>query len=152
MQCRDFQSKVSVKSTADKAIPGPDGNEIPIRIYHPDDAKPRRQGLPILVYFHGGCFFMGSISTHDDLCRNLGHLSAYIVISVDYRCLLTTLMFAAMLLTSLIYGLLLHTDCMHCLQCCLDQQAFAVSGLACRHGQLLKYMAHRFICHCSNIA
>lgn len=88
MQCRNFKSKVPVRSIADKTIPGPDGNEIPIRIYHPDDAKPRRQGLPILVYFHGGCFFMGSIRTHDDLCRNLGHLSAHIVISVDYRYLL----------------------------------------------------------------
>ena len=95
MQCRDFQSKVPVKSTADKTIPGPDGNKIPIRIYHPDDAKPRRQGLPVLVFFHGGCFFMGSISTHDDLCRNLGHLSAYIIISVDYRYLLTVHVVAA---------------------------------------------------------
>ena len=85
MQCRDFHSKVPVRSIADKTIPGPDGNKISIRIYQPEDAKPRKQGLPTLVYFHGGCFFMGSISTHDDLCRNLGHLSAYIIISVDYR-------------------------------------------------------------------
>ena len=28
---------------------------------------------------------MGSIATYDDMCRNIGHLSAYIVISVDYR-------------------------------------------------------------------
>lgn len=85
VQCRDLKSRVQMKSITDRTIPGPDGNQIPIRIYQPEDAKPRNQGLPMLLYFHGGGFFTGSIATYDDMCRNIGHVSAYIVISVDYR-------------------------------------------------------------------
>jgi len=78
-------SKIPVASISNQTIQGPDGNKIPIRIYHPADAKPRKKGLPILVFCHGGGFFAGDLNAYDDLCRNLGHLSAYIVISVDYR-------------------------------------------------------------------
>ena len=100
-ECRDLKSKVPVKSVTDKTVPGPDGNLIPIRIYQPNNAKPRRQGLPILVYFHGGGFFTGSIATYDDMCRNIGHLSAYIVISVKYRYLLSDVLFVAQRATSI---------------------------------------------------
>lgn len=79
------KSKVSVRSISNQSIPGPDGNQIPIRIYQPADAKPRNLGLPILIFCHGGGFYAGNLDTHDDLCRNLGHLSAYIVVAVDYR-------------------------------------------------------------------
>ena len=72
-------------STEDRAIPGPDSNQIPIRIYQPAEASPSNTGLPILVYCHGGGFFAGGLDTHDDLCRNLSYLAKYIVISVDYR-------------------------------------------------------------------
>lgn len=83
--CRSVKSNVKVASISNQTISGPDSNDIPIRIYHPADAKARKQGLPILVYYHGGGFLAGDLDTHDDLCRNLGHLSAYIVIAVDYR-------------------------------------------------------------------
>jgi len=85
LQCRSVTSKIPVASISNQTIQGPDGNKIPIRIYHPADAKPRKKGLPILVFCHGGGFFAGDLNAYDDLCRNLGHLSAYIVISVDYR-------------------------------------------------------------------
>ncbi len=85
LQCRSVKSKIPVASISNQTIPGPDGNKIPIRIYYPADAKLRKKGLPILVFCHGGGFFAGDLDTYDDLCRNLGHLSAYIVISVDYR-------------------------------------------------------------------
>ena len=85
MQCRSVKSKVPVASISNQTIPGPDGNKLPIRIYYPADAKPRKNGLPILVFCHGGGFFAGDVNTYDDLCRNLGLLSAYIVISVEYR-------------------------------------------------------------------
>ena len=85
VQCRQVKSKVQVLQLTNWHIPGPENNQIPVRIYHPSDAKPRKRGLQILVYFHGGCFFSGDLDTYDDLCRNLGHLSAYIVVSVGYR-------------------------------------------------------------------
>jgi acetyl esterase len=41
--------------------------------------------MPALVYFHGGGFVIGSIETHDSLCRQLCTESGYAVFSVDYR-------------------------------------------------------------------
>jgi acetyl esterase len=40
---------------------------------------------PALLYFHGGGFVIGSIDTHDRLCRRLAALSGCMVLSVDYR-------------------------------------------------------------------
>ena len=57
-----------------------DGHAIPVRLYAPAGAA-----LPVLVYFHGGGFTIGSIATHDALCRRLSHLAGCAVLSVDYR-------------------------------------------------------------------
>jgi acetyl esterase len=61
-----------------------DGHTIPVRLYAPtlrDSAQP----LPVLLYFHGGGFTVGSIATHEPLCRHLAHLAQCAVVSVDYR-------------------------------------------------------------------
>jgi acetyl esterase len=55
--------------------------QLPARLYA-DSADP---GLPVLVYFHGGGFTIGSPATHDVLCRHLARLGHCAVISVDYR-------------------------------------------------------------------
>jgi acetyl esterase len=39
----------------------------------------------VLVYFHGGGFTIGSVNTHDTLCRNLCLNTPCAVVSVDYR-------------------------------------------------------------------
>jgi acetyl esterase len=39
----------------------------------------------VLLYFHGGGFTIGSIATHDVLCRELSRLSGCAVVSLDYR-------------------------------------------------------------------
>lgn len=57
-----------------------DGFHIPVRLYAQIGAN-----LPVLVYFHGGGFTIGSITTHDALCRRLAHLACCAVLSVDYR-------------------------------------------------------------------
>jgi len=57
-----------------------DGATIPARLYAPSMAI-----LPVLVYFHGGGFTVGSIATHDILCRVLSARSGCAVISIDYR-------------------------------------------------------------------
>lgn len=62
------------------AIPVRDGQSIPARLY-----APSRDALPLLVYFHGGGFTVGSVATHDSLCRHLSHLAQCAVVSVDYR-------------------------------------------------------------------
>lgn len=62
------------------AVPARDGFAIPVRLYAPSQAC-----LPVLVYFHGGGFTIGSIATHDRLCRQLSHHGRCAVLSVDYR-------------------------------------------------------------------
>jgi len=64
----------------DVLAPGP-GGEIPIRIYTPAGQAP----FGCLVYFHGGGFVIGSIETHDALCRMIANAAGVVVASVDYR-------------------------------------------------------------------
>ena len=64
----------------DFGIPVRDGHCVPARLYAPSAEK-----LPVLLYFHGGGFTIGSIDTHDGLCRQLSHLAGCAVVSVDYR-------------------------------------------------------------------
>lgn len=40
---------------------------------------------PIMVYFHGGGWIGGSVTTVDNICRALADRSGHIVINVDYR-------------------------------------------------------------------
>lgn len=40
---------------------------------------------PVVMYFHGGGFVLGSIESHDTLCRRLAFESGLTVISVGYR-------------------------------------------------------------------
>jgi acetyl esterase len=56
-------------------------HEIPIRVYTP--AGPTPQGT--VVFFHGGGWVIGSIDTHDGLCRALTNAAQCAVVSVEYR-------------------------------------------------------------------
>jgi acetyl esterase len=64
----------------DLTLPARDGHAVPVRLY-----APSKEILPLLVYFHGGGFTIGSVATHDALCRALSHLAHCAVVSVDYR-------------------------------------------------------------------
>lgn len=64
----------------DFTIPTRDGHALRARLYAPSHAR-----LPVLVFFHGGGFTVGSIATHDTLCRVLSQQSGAAVVSVDYR-------------------------------------------------------------------
>ncbi|MFF0772483.1 alpha/beta hydrolase [Nonomuraea wenchangensis] len=55
--------------------------EVPVRIYTPADAA----AYGLLVYFHGGAFFLGSLETHDHVARSLAKETGLKVISVGYR-------------------------------------------------------------------
>ncbi len=74
------EEKREVARTEDQVIAGPEGN-IPVRVYWPSEEK----NLPVLVYYHGGGFVIGTLETHDPLCRELAMTSDAIVVSVDYR-------------------------------------------------------------------
>ena len=64
-------------------VPARDGFEIPVRLYAPQQVD--GELLPVLVFFHGGGFVVGSIATHDRLCRVLSDLAHCAVLSVGYR-------------------------------------------------------------------
>ncbi|MDF2084877.1 alpha/beta hydrolase [Bacillus pseudomycoides] len=67
---------VPVWNIIDRTIDG-----LPLRIYKPSD----QTNLPILIYYHGGCFVSGDLETHDRQLRMLANLSNSLVIAVDYR-------------------------------------------------------------------
>ena len=69
-----------VGTVEDRLIPGVAGKQ-PIRIYTPEGDGP----FPILVYFHGGGWVVGSINTVDASCRALTNLADCMVVSADYR-------------------------------------------------------------------
>lgn len=72
--------KAELARVEDFTIPARDGHAIPARLY-----APGRQRHPVLVYFHGGGFTIGSIASHDILCRELSRLTPCAVISIGYR-------------------------------------------------------------------
>jgi acetyl esterase len=72
--------KPALARIEDFTIPARDGFALPARLYAPSHAR-----LPAMAYFHGGGFTVGSIATHDTLCRVLSERSGCAVVSLDYR-------------------------------------------------------------------
>ena len=58
-----------------------DADGVAARLYRPND----RQDLGLLVFYHGGGWVLGSMNTHDDVCRKLALAMGHAVLSVDYR-------------------------------------------------------------------
>lgn len=69
-----------VDRVQDFSIPARDGASLPARLY-----CSHKSGQPVLLYLHGGGFTLGSLATHDLLCRSLSHLAHCAVVSLDYR-------------------------------------------------------------------
>jgi acetyl esterase len=70
-----------IGSVVDRVLPGP-GGPIRVRIYEPTGAG---SPLPVLVYFHGGGWVVGSLDTHDGVGRALAARTPCTVVAVDYR-------------------------------------------------------------------
>jgi acetyl esterase/lipase len=66
----------------DRLVPGPDGNEVPVRIYRPADADTT---LPGFLFIHGGGMIIGSIDESDLECEAYAEQVGCVVVSVDYR-------------------------------------------------------------------
>ena len=73
--------KAALPRVEDFFIPVRDSTPLAARLYAPT----LQAGLPLLLYFHGGGFTIGSIATHDTLCRELARLAGCMVVSLDYR-------------------------------------------------------------------
>lgn len=86
-----FGERVELYAVADYCLsqdsitPWPEAQSKPesgihCRVYHPQPGC-----LPVIVYFHGGGWVLGSIQTHDNLCRKLAATTGHCVVSVEYR-------------------------------------------------------------------
>ena len=73
-------SDVEVASVENRMVPGPDG-DVPVRVYRPAGVAPK----PIIVFFHGGGWVLGSLETHDNTARMLAGEIDAVLVSVDYR-------------------------------------------------------------------
>jgi acetyl esterase/lipase len=69
-----------VTDVVDTCFPGP-GGAIPARRYRPFSAPP----LPVLVYFFGGGWVMGSLDAADGVCRRVANATPCAVVAVEYR-------------------------------------------------------------------
>src|SRR3954470_3448607 len=69
-----------VGEIGDGAVQGAAG-PLPYRLYRPATPGPH----PILVYFHGGGWVLGSLESDDPLCRDLCVRTDAVVVSVNYR-------------------------------------------------------------------
>jgi acetyl esterase len=74
----------SLARVEDLQIPMRDGHMVKARLFA-SSHRTSETPLPTLVYFHGGGFTIGSIQTHNVLCRELARIGHCAVISVDYR-------------------------------------------------------------------
>jgi acetyl esterase len=63
----------------DTTFPGP-GGKISVRVLYPKTARP----LPVIVYYHGGGWVVGTLETHHRAMRFLALKSGCAVVAVDY--------------------------------------------------------------------
>ncbi|HEY9524730.1 MAG TPA: alpha/beta hydrolase fold domain-containing protein, partial [Thermopolyspora sp.] len=75
-------AKPGIAETRDLPIPARDGHDLPARLYLPEAG---RTDLPLVVYFHGGGWLLGSVDSHDVTTRLLAKASGCAVLSVGYR-------------------------------------------------------------------
>jgi acetyl esterase len=69
-----------VHEVVDHWIPGP-GGDLLVRVYRPASAGP----LPVLMYFFGGGWVLGTVDTADGIARSLANAGGCIVAVTGYR-------------------------------------------------------------------
>ncbi|MFW3385136.1 UNVERIFIED_CONTAM: alpha/beta hydrolase [Kocuria sp. CPCC 205274] len=74
------EDRLPLHAVEDAVAATPSG-EVPVRIYTPAEAD----AYGLLVYFHGGAFFLGSLDTHDHVARALAQETGRKVVSVGFR-------------------------------------------------------------------
>ncbi len=72
----------SVAAIEDRTIAGA-GGPIPLRIYRGVGAPDA--DAPALLYLHGGGWVVGTLESHDEICRWFANIGACIVFCPDYR-------------------------------------------------------------------
>lgn len=70
----DVQARDLVMHLADRSLTA--------RLYSPDGVQ---EAGPLILFFHGGGYVLGSVAGHDPICRRLAKLSGHRLLSVEYR-------------------------------------------------------------------
>ncbi len=93
--CREMGADALRAASAARAatrLPGPEMWEVTqrktphgpeVRMYYPVD--PAQHKLPAVIYLHGGGFVIGSLDSHDAICRRLAREAQAVVVSLDYK-------------------------------------------------------------------
>jgi acetyl esterase len=78
----DFEPRLGVaaRNTTVAGAAGP----LRARVYTPSWAR-GAGAAPGLVYFHGGGFVVGSLDSHDGVCRAIADEAGVVLVAVDYR-------------------------------------------------------------------
>jgi acetyl esterase len=77
--------EISVESVRNFTVPGA-GHAVAVRLYVPYDKQLAREGkLPVVIFFHGGGWSLGSVNTYDSITRAIARQVPALVLSVDYR-------------------------------------------------------------------
>jgi len=72
----------SASPVRDLTIPGADSGTLPTRLYEPEGIE----AVPgLLVYYHGGGWTIGSLDSHQNLCRYIAARARCKVLAVGYR-------------------------------------------------------------------
>jgi len=79
-QVPPLAERLPLHAVEDTVVPTASG-EVPVRVYTPVEAD----AYGLLIYFHGGAFFLGSLETHDHIARSLAKETGLRVVSVGYR-------------------------------------------------------------------
>lgn len=72
--------RAPLQRVLDFDVPARDGTPLAARLYADSHAT-----LPAMLYLHGGGFVIGSLETHDSLCRQLARRSGAAVVALHYR-------------------------------------------------------------------
>lgn len=76
-----------VARTVDYSFPRreSDGPDVSVRCFTPEGEKPAA-GWPVCIYYHGGGWVLGGISTENVIASHLCARGKSVVVAVDYRC------------------------------------------------------------------
>ena len=74
-----------VHEKIDAVIKRDDAEALPVRIYVPESAAASETPVPVILYFHGGGYIMGSIEDHDPVCGKLADACGSVVMAIEYR-------------------------------------------------------------------
>lgn len=67
-----------------KNLKGGKNQDINMRLYESSGKNPKKSDLPLLIYFHGGVWSMGSLESSDHFCQTLAESGKIKIVSVEY--------------------------------------------------------------------